>query len=660
MASIAQVDRPHNPELVDAINALAPRVLGRSASRPRGSGASRRKGDPTAQRSERKRASWARARHFLATDGEAIEGRYVLLACSDGSSIENLKGLDTYKCLEFLTTRSERTLWGFAFDYDVNQILSGLSTTQLTRLARRNKLYFGEYRIEHIPGKLFRVTNRDLERTVSVWDAFSFIRTSFARWVENWGLLAPGPELDFIREMKELRPDFTEEQIDDIRRYCFAELTQLHSGVDELIERVRAAGFRPQGWYSPGSISAAAMRSLGVLEHKKDPPNQVKGPAQAAYFGGRFETRVTGRLGGNLYHYDIRSAYPAALVDLPCLKCGKWTRLEPGEVDLDHPHTLVNVAWRAPTPYKALLKRPPWGPFPVRLGAGSLRYPICHPGGWYWSPEVKVAMPLTQLKILGGWRFEPGCDHQPFHWIPELYDLRAELKRREDPAEYTYKLILNSCYGKLAQRKRRNQRGTPAFRSIVWAGMVTSKTRALLLEAISLDPKAILQLATDGLTSRRRLRLKLSPGLGGWEEKSLRRLFIVQSGIYFWQNKQGDPLQRSRGFHPKRLTYERCVRAWRADPARALVFENTRFVGYRSALHRGALDDWRTWQTYPVHISMMPEPRRERWTRRNGHQLSVPPIYASPDILDLLSDSDFRTGELWDGEQPDGPPGGSI
>jgi len=659
MASIAQNPSGHNLEIVSEINALASHMLGRSNSRVRGSGAARRKGSETARKSEAMRRSWARAKNFLAVDGEAIEGRYVLLACSDGSSIETLDGVSTYECLEYLTTRSEKTLWGFAFDYDVNQILSGLSTTQLTKLARRNSLYFGEYRIMHIPGKLFRVTNRSLGTTVSVWDAFSFVRKSFAHWIEKWGLLT-GDELEFIKEMKDLRSTFTDSQFDTVRRYCFAELDYLHRGVDELIDRVRAAGYRPSGWYSPGSISASAMRAKGVLVHKKDPPTQVDRPAKRAYFGGRFETRVTGKLSGSIYHYDIRSAYPAALVDLPCLACGSWERLEPGEVDLNHPYTLVKVAWRAPTPYKSQLNRPPWGPFTVRLGAGSLRYPVCHSGGWYWSPEVKAASPLTRLKIFGGWRFNPGCEHQPFDWIPELYEMRAELKRRDDPAEYTYKLILNSCYGKLAQRQRQTQRRIPAFRSIVWAGIVTSKTRGLLLDAIAMDPKAVMQLATDGLTSTRKLPLKLGPGLGEWEMKRLQKLFIVQSGIYFWQDKHGDPFQRSRGFHPSTLTYERCLEAWRNGPTKPIVFENTRFVGYRSALHRNALEDWRTWQTYKVHISMMPEPRRERWLRRNGHQLSVPPICASPDILDFLSDGDFRVGELWDGEQPDGPDGGVL
>ena len=207
-------------------------------------------------------------------DGEAIDNRYVLLACSDGSSIKELGGLGTYDCLAYLTTRSEKRLWGFAFDYDVNMILGGLTTTQLTRLARRNITFFGEFRIEHIPGKMLRITDRGTGSTVTVWDAFSFVRTSFSQWLDNWKLVSP-TDLDFIRSMKKQRENFTRSQIKEIRRYCFMELGYLDLGVGELLDRIQAAGFRPSAWHSPASVSAAALRTYRVKEHTKAPRNAV-------------------------------------------------------------------------------------------------------------------------------------------------------------------------------------------------------------------------------------------------------------------------------------------------------------------------------------------------------------------------------------------------
>jgi hypothetical protein len=86
-----------------------------------------------------------------------------------------------------------------------------------------------------------------------------------------------------------------------------------------------------------------------------------------------------------------------------------------------------------------------------------------------------------------------------------------------------------------------------------------------------------------------------------------------------------------------------------------LHFENTRFVGYRSALQRNALDQWRTWQTYPVRLAMSPEPRRERIGRSNGTLYSAPPIRAELAIEDQLypNSEPFALAAAWELEQPD-------
>ncbi|MGH2619732.1 MAG: hypothetical protein ACRDHG_04070, partial [Anaerolineales bacterium] len=124
----------------------------------RPSGSAQRKQLPPERRraakaAERKRYAWARAFRFDTVDGEATsDGRYILLACSDGSQAHDPEGLTTLHCLDYLTARPHTTLWGFAFDYDVNQILNGLDATQLTTLGWKNRCYFGEYRIVHLPG----------------------------------------------------------------------------------------------------------------------------------------------------------------------------------------------------------------------------------------------------------------------------------------------------------------------------------------------------------------------------------------------------------------------------------------------------------------------------------------------------------------------------
>ena len=615
-----------------------------------------RPGEQGRQRDKERRRAWEKDRDFLAIDGEAVSGKYVLLAASDGSFIEDPDGLKTTDCLRFLTSRDVKTLWTFAMDYDVNMILAGLEEPALYRLTlNKHRTFYGDFQIEHIPGKQFKVLNMETGIRVTVWDVFSFVRTNFVDWLRDWKLADP-QEIESIREMKNRRAVFTPAEMPDIRKYCFQELKYLQAGVLELMDRVEKTGYHPAAWYSPASVSVTVMRKKGVKEHLGKQSEKVQKIAQAAYYGGRFETRVIGQLQAPLFQYDINSAYPAALEHLPCLDCGSWHYN--GSMDLDDPLSLVEVTWKTRNSYRRPQDRQPWGPLPIRLSNGSLRYPlVCEQPRWYWAFEVRAALPLARFKIHHACRYQPGCSDRPFAWVRELYDQRQELKRQGDPAEYVLKLILNSTYGKLAQRPRRGSDRMPLFHSPVWAGMVTAHTRAQILGAIAQDPGAVLQIATDGLTSRRELpNLPVSKELGEWGMTPLEMLFILQSGIYWWKDEKGKRVQKSRGFHPASMTYARCLSHWKRSPETPMRFETSRFLGYRVALQRDRLAEWRTWPTFGVSISLTPEPRRERAFRQDGYLVSAPPIRAEEWMYDVAGISAFEN-EWEPGDQPDGPEG---
>src|SRR5205814_451985 len=46
--------------------------------------------------------------------------------------------------------------------------------------------------------------------------------------------------------------------------------------------------------------------------------------ANLAYYGGRFEVSRIGFIPGPLYEYDLRSAYPAAMLQMPCSLDTRW------------------------------------------------------------------------------------------------------------------------------------------------------------------------------------------------------------------------------------------------------------------------------------------------------------------------------------------------
>jgi DNA polymerase type B, organellar and viral len=73
------------------------------------------------------------------------------------------------------------------------------------------------------------------------------------------------------------------------------------------------------GLCSTVSISS----SISDIKTKNPPRWQVA--AHHAYFGGRIEMMKQGYLAkGELHIYDVASAYPSAMVELPSMRNGKW------------------------------------------------------------------------------------------------------------------------------------------------------------------------------------------------------------------------------------------------------------------------------------------------------------------------------------------------
>jgi hypothetical protein len=119
------------------------------------------------------------------------------------------------------------------------------------------------------------------------------------------------------------------------------------------------------------------------------------------------------------------------------------------------------------------------------------------------------------------WIARCDCNCRPFDWVRDLYEQRRRLG--SNTRGYVLKLVLNSLYGKLAQRT-----GRGPYYDAAAAGLITAITRARLIEAIGQDPEAVAMLATDAVFSTCPLTLDIGEGLGQWEEKIWYDLFIAR------------------------------------------------------------------------------------------------------------------------------------
>src|SRR5262249_46056518 len=145
-----------------------------------------------------------------------------------------------------------------------------------------------------------------------------------------------------------------------------------------------------------------------------------------------------------------------------------------------------------------------WGPFPFRDEIGSIVYPRSSGGGWLWGDEFFAGEALfPHAEFVEAWVYDCSCTCKPFAAIPGYYRERVKIGK-EGPG-IVIKLGCNSCYGKIAQ----SLGGEGPFTSWMWAGLITSGTRAMILRALGAhkNPANLLMVATDGICTRERLDL---------------------------------------------------------------------------------------------------------------------------------------------------------
>ena len=386
-----------------------------------------------------------------------------------------------------------------------------------------------------------------------------------------------------------------------------------------------------------------------------------------------------------VYAWDIASAYPYAMAQLPCLRHGRWKLYKGRPLGL----TLALVSWQLSGPAEA------WGPLPVRLPDGNIVFPSRTAGGWAWSPEYHAARRLVSgVHALQHWAWEPkACKCPPWPFRERVVAWYCErLKWGKASKGLTLRLGLNSCYGKSAQGVGRGK-----FRCMVRAGLITAICRAQLLDAIGCasDPWNVVAVATDSVMATERLkppaplvlgteeaaRAAGKTPLGGWEEKRYPHgVFLVRPGLRFALGDgavEADTAARGLGVRVLHANRARVLRAWTRHPLASLdVQQPAVFHGAKSSIRLNAdgsltrskhYGKWEKpkprkmgYEAVPKRESVSCGPGRDEY-RLNLWDLdmvsrSVPYSQAARGALALAS---AELGDLED-EQPEGWPLGGV
>lgn len=556
-------------------------------------------------------SKWERA-SFVGWDSEGWEvngeHRVGMVGNSMGDILFDPEGLDTATILQFVVMGIARapsaTHVIFAGDYDVNMWLGDLPTKKLTRLweglqtwwqtPEQRRFAIPPYKLTYRSRKSFSV--RIGHHGGTIWDVFGFAQSSFVAMLRAYKL-APPEVIDEMERMKEQREHFAkliaEGKYNVIANYMRDELHYLVAFAEAINTDAKAVNLSLTRYDGAGAAAAALLKREGVKQFLGALPDEVEQAARHGYFGGRIELIRFGRHVGKIWKYDINSAYPSVMAELPCLMCGNWRRASTWPPE-PHKLALWHVRWNGESPFHV-------GPFPWRSKRGSVYFPYWGEG-WYWTPELLAAHAMGHFHVeaIQGYEWHPDCDHSPMSFVPELYEYRRQLKASGKAGEKMLKLALNSLYGKFAQTAGGEKR-KPPFHNLAYAGYITSATRAKLYLASLQAGDGLVAIATDAVFSTTPLPISESVQLGHWSLDTYDSITTVQSGVYWLGSKAYNP-SASRGFGRKSLTLDQVLNGWQAR-APYVRIKNRAFIGMGLAANIG-WEHWRTWRDMDRDIDL--------------------------------------------------------
>lgn len=506
---------------------------------------------------------------FIGVDGEGF-GRgeahtYALLGCGS-RQIEDSSGLTWEAALDFLYNcflENRNAIYvGFFLRYDFSHILRTMPEERVRMLlsndgirARRRTASGGNpvpFPVDLSGNRKWEIDTLALKRIkfrpkyghkgwMYICDAGPFFQCSLLKAIDprEWDEpIVTQEEYDLIKKGKEDRDHASLD--DDTRMYNRLEndvLSRLMKRVDQGLTDAKVR-LSKENFYGPGAAAAKWMDLTGqpTGEEVQDcTPQEVWDAAVASYYGGWFEIMAHGHVQGSVYEYDINSAYPYIMENLPCLLHGEWIHGY-GEFPSDNNVCLVRTEVRGSNRYiGTMLHR--------NCNGGIMRPHVTK--GVFWAHELRAAERAGLIDSYGHqtewWAYKACNCPRPLASLRGLYDQRLRVGKNT-PYGKALKLIYNSIYGKAAQSV-----GLAKYANPIYASLITAGCRTQILNAIATHPngpEACVMVATDGVYFLdEHPHLKLGAALGDWEMAVKHGLTLFKPGVY-WDDKLRQQIQR--------------------------------------------------------------------------------------------------------------------
>src|SRR5579871_733116 len=218
-------------------------------------------------------------REFRGVDGEGgnveepgtlFGTRHQYLSLRAGPDLlETGSPLTWLECLQFLSGLDPNYIYvSYFFDYDVTMIIRTLPEERARRLlypvmreigkdGGALPVDVGDFQIDYLPHKEFRVRRRGAHKWVIISDTGQFFQGTFLNTLKKWGVGTP-EELAMIEKGKSMRAVFAE-MTDETRAYNALECVLLEELMTHFRVVCQETGYVPRKWQGPGYLASAML-----------------------------------------------------------------------------------------------------------------------------------------------------------------------------------------------------------------------------------------------------------------------------------------------------------------------------------------------------------------------------------------------------------------
>lgn len=494
-------------------------------------------------------------------------------------------------------------------------------------LEELREVEFDGFKIKLVNGKYLTICKGG--KSITIYDLYGFFRPDSLYTVVRNYLGSSNPLLD--RRVFNSKDFFIgESDCQRLKAHAVYECGFVQKLAEKLNERLTRSGIKLSRFHGATAIASKllsesrARKQYHNYRYKRQFSPDLYTGLYKSIFGGRAEQFKIGTL-GDVHVYDINSAYAQAATQLPILLSkpkyyDEWQSIPFSFWQCEYDFSNVGLYY---------------GLFPNRELTKHTKYKL-KGSGVFWQPEIKFALEHYPecVKINYGYAVEN--DLADFtKYIQEYYDLRNELKSKNDPLEKVVKLALASIYGKFAQHN-----GNGHYHNMFYAGFITSTTRAALLSAAHGNESSIIAFQTDAIHSRKTLPVLLNEQLGAFKYSHYDRVTYLDNGVY-----QCYRMETNKRTFQIVKTKTRGFRTFNFPAAIAELKQRRSYTGTAELFMGHNLFTQNIFQGIP-YLSDVAEPKTTRPTENNYNAMR---IFEARDI-DLTRDFlDSRPIEVWNG-----------